>query len=158
MSQPDAAQPMDASIGTNPPIAGAPKTGKGGKQPALGGPRRVRLVINRVDPWSVLKVSLLLNVAIGIMMVVGAAIVWFMLDSLHVFSQIQDLVGSVVETNSNAFTGVVEYMKFSRAISMSTIIAVVNLILSTALCTLAALIYNVIASLVGGIHLILADD
>ena len=115
-------------------------------------------MINRVDPWSVLKVSLLLNVAIGIMMVVGAAIVWFMLDSLHVFSQIQDLVGSVVETNSNAFTGVVEYMKFSRAISMSTIIAVVNLILSTALCTLAALIYNVIASLVGGIHLTLADD
>ena len=158
MSQPDAAQPLDASIGTNPPAAGAAKPGKGGKQPALGSPRRVRLVVNRIDPWSVLKVSLLLNVAIGIMMAVGAAIVWFMLDSMHVFSQIQNLVSSVVDTQSNAFTGVVEYMKFSRAISMSTIIAVVNLILSTALCTLASLIYNVIASLVGGIHLTLADD
>ncbi len=40
------------------------------------GPRRVRLAVSKVDPWSAMKLSFLLCVAIGIMIVVASAVIW----------------------------------------------------------------------------------
>ena len=133
------------------------KGSKKGKK-TVAGPRRVRLSLTRIHPLSVMKVSFLLRVAAGIMLVVAAAFVWFMLDAMHVFSTIRDLVGTVMDSKSNAYTALLEYLKLSRAISMATIIAVINIILATALSTIGALLYNVTAAFVGGVHLTLADE
>ena len=141
----------DQSTAASPAAGSAPKK-------TIAGPRRVRLALTRIDPWSVMKVSFLLSVAAGIMLVVAAAFVWFMLDAMHVFSTIQELVGTVMDSESNAYSALLEYMKFTRAISMATVIAVVNIILTTALATIGSLLYNVTAALVGGVHLTLADD
>ena len=133
------------------------KGSKKGKKTVVG-PRRVRLSLTRINPLSVMKVSFLLSVAAGIMLVVAAAFVWFMLDAMHVFSTIRDLTGTVMDSKSNAYTALLEYLKLSRAISMATIIAVINIILTTALSTIGALLYNVTAAFVGGVHLTLADE
>ena len=133
------------------------KGSKKGKK-TVAGPRRVRLSLTRINPLSVMKVSFLLSVAAGIMLVVAAAFVWVMLDAMHVFSTIRDLVGTVMDSKSNAYTALLEYLKLSRAISMATIIAVINIILTTALSTIGALLYNVTAAFVGGVHLTLADE
>ena len=133
------------------------KGSKNGKK-TVAGPRRVRLSLTRINPLSVMKVSFLLSVAAGIMLVVAAAFVWFMLDAMHVFSTIRDLTGTVMDSKSNAYTALLEYLKLSRAISMATIIAVINIILTTALSTIGALLYNVTAAFVGGVHLTLADE
>ena len=140
--------------------ADAPASSKGSKKgkKTVAGPRRVRLSLTRINPLSVMKVSFLLSVAAGIMLVVAAAFVWFMLDAMHVFSTIRDLVGTVMDSKSNAYTALLEYLKLSRAISMATIIAVINIILATALSTIGALLYNVTAAFVGGVHLTLADE
>ncbi|SPT54393.1 Transmembrane domain of uncharacterised function (DUF3566) [Actinomyces bovis] len=124
----------------------------------IAGPRKVRLALTRVDPWSVMKVSFLLSFAAFIVIIVGTAVVWFMLDRMQVFSRIQELVGSVFDQNNNAFQALVEYLKFSRAIAMAAIVGVVNIVLTTALATIGAFLYNITASLVGGVHLTLADD
>ena len=133
------------------------KGSKKGKK-TVAGPRRVRLSLTRINPLSVMKVSFLLSVAAGIMLVVAAAFVWFMLDAMQVFSTIRDLVDTVMDSKSNAYTALLEYLKLSRAISMATIIAVINIILATALSTIGALLYNVTAAFVGGVHLTLADE
>ena len=140
--------------------ADASSSSKGSKKgkKTVAGPRRVRLSLTRINPLSVMKVSFLLSVAAGIMLVVAAAFVWFMLDAMHVFSTIRDLVGTVMDSKSNAYTALLEYLKLSRAISMATIIAVINIILTTALSTIGALLYNVTAAFVGGVHLTLADE
>ncbi|WP_103063233.1 DUF3566 domain-containing protein [Actinomyces qiguomingii] len=166
MSQPESFPPATGGQTLSP--AGAPVSAASGgqqspKQPektakTIAGPRRVRLALTRIDPWSVMKASFLLSVAAGIMLVVAAAFVWFMLDAMHVFSTIQDLVGTVMDSNNNAYSALIEYMKFSRAISMATVIAVVNIILATALATIGAFLYNITAALVGGVHLTLADE
>ena len=140
--------------------ADASSSSKGSKKgkKTVAGPRRVRLSLTRINPLSVMKVSFLLSVAAGIMLIVAAAFVWFMLDALHVFSTIRDLTGTVMDSKSNAYTALLEYLKLSRAISMATIIAVINIILTTALSTIGALLYNVTAAFVGGVHLTLADE
>ena len=133
------------------------KGSKKGKK-TVAGPRRVRLSLTRINPLSVMKVSFLLSVAAGIMLVVATAFVWFMLDAMKVFSTIQELASTVLNSDSNAYTALLEYLKLSRAISMATIIAVINIILTTALSTIGALLYNVTAAFVGGVHLTLADE
>src|SRR3954451_4037181 len=40
------------------------------------GPRRARLRLSRIDPWSVMKVSFLLSIAFGIVTVVSVFMVW----------------------------------------------------------------------------------
>ena len=69
-------------------------------------PRRVDLAIARIDAWTVMKVSFLLSVALGIAMVVATIVLWLMV----------------------------------------------------ALSTLGAMLYNVVASLVGGIKVSLMDE
>jgi len=127
--------------------------------PALnrdGAPRRVRLAISRVDPWSVMKLSFLLSVAIGIMIVVAAAVVWLVLDGLSVFTKVNDMVGEIVGKESSP--DILQYVKFSRVVSGATFVAVIDVVLLTALSTIGAFLYNITASLVGGVTLTLTDD
>ena len=146
-----------------PPMGGdsaSQSTGKSGSKSAktIAGPRRVRLSLTRVDPWSIMKVSFMLSVAAGIMFVVAAIFVWYMLDALHVFSTIKELASTIMQTDNNAYTTLLQYLALKQTVSMATIIGVVNVALTTALSTVTAFLYNLTATLVGGVHLTLADD
>lgn len=127
---------------------------RGAARPGAG-PRRVRLSVARVDPWSVMKLSFLLSIAIGIGIVVAAAAMWFVLDSMHVFADVEELL---VTLDSENFLQLMDYVQFDRVVSMAAIVAVVDIVLLTALSTLGAFLYNIVAALVGGIHLTLTDD
>ncbi|WP_324650182.1 DUF3566 domain-containing protein [Georgenia sp. H159] len=131
-------------------VAGPPPN-----RPAPAGPRRVRLSVARVDPWSVMKLSFLLSIAVGIGIVVAAAAMWFVLDSMHVFADVEELL---LTLDSENFLQLMDYVAFDRVISMAAIIAVVDVLLLTALSTLGAFLYNIVAALVGGVHLTLTDD
>lgn len=119
-------------------------------------PRRVRLAVSRVDPWSVMKLSFLMSVGVGIMMVVAAIVVWFTLDGLHVFTQVNNFITEV--TSDPEFFNVLDYVGFDRVVSLATMIAVVDIVLLTALATIGAFLYNIVAALVGGVHVTLTDD
>jgi len=148
----------------NAVAAGAPRRGEDQHLPSTGlsggssaaGPRRVRLAVSRIDPWSVMKLGFLLSIAIGIMTVVSTAVLWFVLDGMHVFSSINKTVTEVVGTES--FINILKYVEFGRVISLAVLIAVINVVLLTALATIGAFLYNIVAALVGGIHLTLTDE
>ncbi|WP_127128610.1 DUF3566 domain-containing protein [Georgenia sp. SYP-B2076] len=119
------------------------------------GPRRVRLSVSRVDPWSVMKLAFLLSVGLGIIIVVATAVVWFVLDAMHVFADIEGLLTSI---GSADFLQLMDYLEFDRVMSFATIVGVVDILLLTALGTIGAFLYNIVASLVGGLHVTLTDD
>ncbi|WP_448630767.1 DUF3566 domain-containing protein [Cellulomonas soli] len=116
----------------------------------------MRLSISRVDPWSVMKLSFLLSVAIGIMIVVAAAVVWFTLDGLQVFAKADDLVTQIVGTESDI--DILKYVEFSKILSGATLVAVIDVFLLTALSTIGAFLYNIVAALVGGVHVTMTDE
>lgn len=124
--------------------------------PERVGPRRVRLAVSRVDPWSVMKLSFLLSIAIGIMIVVASVVFWLVLDKLHVFTDIDAVIKDVLGTDTKV--NVLQFVELDRVVSLSTIIAVIDVVLLTALGTIGAFLYNVVAALVGGIHLTMTDD
>ena len=119
-------------------------------------PRQISLVVSRIDPWTVMKVSFLLSVALGIAMVLAGLLVWLMLNSMNVFSSVENFINDIDPTGSIA--SMIDYLRLPRVMAMSTIIAVSNVILVTAFCTVGALIYNLATSLVGGVKLSLTDE
>jgi len=147
-----AAAPRAVPVSENP----RPSTGRIPTVSAHGGPRRVRLAISRIDPWSVMKLSLLLSVAVGIMFVVAVIVVWLTLDKMHVFAQIDDLVTQI--TGQESTIDILQYVEFRRIVSGSMLLAVVDVFLLTALATIGAFLYNIVAALVGGVHVTMTDD
>lgn len=121
-----------------------------------GGPRKVRLAVSKIDPWSVMKLSFLLSVAVGIMIVVASAVVWYTLDDLAVFTSLNDTIREI--TGKADFFNVLEFASFKRVISLATMVAVVDVVILTALATIGAFLYNIVSALVGGITVTLTDD
>ncbi len=122
------------------------------------GPRKVRLTLAKLDPWSVMKLAFLLSVAIGIAFVVLVAVLWTILDTMGVFSDVDRTVGTVLGNSSGTQFNLMDYIGFGRVISLATVIGVIDVFLLTALSTLAAFLYNVCAQLVGGVQMTLTDD
>ena len=118
-------------------------------------PRRVDIAIARVDAWTVMKVSFLLSVAFGIAMVIATAVLWFMVDGMHVFSTIEDFMKTI---GGEKFIPFLDYLRLPKVLSYATIAGVANVVLLTAISTLGAMLYNVIASLVGGVKISLMDE
>ena len=133
-------------------------SGKGLVRPAPRAKvRRARLVLTRVDPWSVLKLAFLLSVALGILTVVVAVALYSLSDVLGIFDRVNDVIGTVLGSEAGRYT-VASLAPLSTVTSLATVLAVVNVILLTALATVAALLYNLCASLVGGLGVTLTDD
>jgi Transmembrane domain of unknown function (DUF3566) len=149
----------EARSGAEP--AGQPGTGT----PAQSGPaarsrgtRRARLRLTHVDPWSVMKTAFLLSIAFGIVTVVAVAVVWSVLSAAGVWDSINKTVADVVGGDTAQTFDVKNYVGTSRVLGFTMIVAVVDVVLITAISTLGAFLYNLSAALLGGVEVTLAED
>ncbi|WP_058235028.1 DUF3566 domain-containing protein [Devriesea agamarum] len=133
---------------------GANATKKSGAQ-AVPSPRRVRLTLSRIDPWSVMKLSFLVAVAFGVATVICTAILWGVIDQMSLWDKLQALGASM---NDNKPLPLFEYFQFTKVISYSIVVSVLNVAVITALGTLVAFLYNIVAALLGGLKLTFTDD
>ncbi|MFE9422425.1 DUF3566 domain-containing protein [Kitasatospora sp. NPDC006697] len=148
----------------SPSGPGAPRRPAPSGQGAGGGAasrlRKARLRVVKADPWSVMKVSFLLSLALGVIMIVAAAVLWTTLDSLGVFSSLGKTLKDVTGSGSSGSGGVniMDYVGFGKVITYTALISVVDVVLLTALATLSAFIYNAAAGFTGGVELTLAEE
>ena len=148
-----------AATQTVPPPRPVPSTAPSGtvssRQAAAG--RKVRLTIARVDPWSAMKLSFLLSVALGIAGVVMTAVMWTLLAGMGVFDKVNSVVGNLFSSSGTPFN-ILDFIGFGRVVSLAVLFGVIDVVLITAIATLAAFLYNVSANLVGGVRLTVTDD
>lgn len=111
--------------------------------------RRVRRIIRKIDPWTVLKVAAVLNAIIGLIWVLGVWVAW----SIALQRGIPDAFVEIFARLTIAFTPDGEL--YFRVVVM---FAIVWAITATAAITLAAVLYNLISDLVGGIELIMLEE
>ena len=147
-------------IGTEQPQAGSPAKGgvKVRDKVRRGTPRarRMSLSLTRIDAWSAAKVAFMLSIAGGIIQIVAAALLWTVLNVVGVFDQVTQIVSST-GLDAGGFD-LANVLSLSTVLSAVTIIAVVEVILVTLLVVILTLLYNVVSTLVGGIHVTLGDD
>ena len=127
-------------------------------RPAPAKARRARLVLSRVDPWSVMKLAFLLSLALGIVLVVAVGVLWSVLDGMGVFDSVTKTVADVTKDNQGAGTDLTQWFGLERVLLLAAMWALVDAILFTALATLTAFIYNVSAAVVGGLQVTLTED
>jgi hypothetical protein len=150
------------SIQTQSPIAPVPVREPARRTtaaPTAARSRRARLRLSRIDPWSVMKVSFLLAIAFGIVTVVSVFMVWSVLSAAGVWSSINNTVSDTLSSGNNTSTfNIEDYLGMSRVLGFTMLVSVIDVVLITAIATLGAFLYNMAASLLGGIEVTLAED
>ena len=95
---------------------------------AVRSPKRARLYVTRIDPWSVTKAAFMLALAIGIVLVVAVAVLWWVLDFTGVFLTLSRTIDEVVGSATTGFD-LLSYLEFSRVIGVATVVASVEIVL-----------------------------
>jgi hypothetical protein len=124
---------------------------------AARGPRRARLNLKRIDPWSVMKFAFAVSVVLFIVVVVATSVLYLSLDAMEVWSKVNATLAELLQSGGAAGGSQPFHITAWGVIGTSMLIGAVNVVLFTALATLSAFIYNVCADLVGGIELTLAE-
>ncbi len=120
--------------------------------------RRAKLRLLRVDPWSVTKASFLLSIAFGIMCVVAVFLIFSIMSAAGLWDHINETIQGVLNQSPDERFDIKDYVGMDRVMAITMLIAAIDVVLITALATLGAFIYNMAASLLGGIEVTLAED
>jgi len=118
------------------------------------GPVRASMQIRRIDPWSTLKVSLLLSVALFFVWMISVAFLYLVLGGMGVWAKLNSNVGDLLN-NTSGSSG--ELVSSGTIFGGAVLIGLVNIVLMTAMATIAAFVYNLATDLIGGIEVTLAD-
>ncbi|MEO6509542.1 MAG: DUF3566 domain-containing protein [Nocardioides sp.] len=121
-------------------------------------PRRARLRLTRVDPWSVMKTAFLLSIALGVVTIVSVLMVWSVLGAAGVWDSINTTVRDIVGDQADSPFTIQNYLGTDRVIGFTMLVAVIDVVLLTAIATLGAFLYNMSAALLGGIDITLVED
>jgi hypothetical protein len=128
--------------------AGAPDRGRASRP---RGPRRARLQLRHINPWTVLKFSCVLSIALFFVWLIVIGVLFGVLDGAGVINKINDAYTTI--QGGNAKPPVTAGVVFGGA----AIIGVVNIVLFIALTTIGSVVYNLCADLVGGIEITLSE-
>ncbi|MFR9730607.1 DUF3566 domain-containing protein [Saccharopolyspora sp. MS10] len=118
------------------------------------GPRRASLQVKRLDPWSVLKLALVLSVAMFFVWMIAVAVLYGVLDGMGVWDSLN---GTFTELTSPEDAASEDLISAGRVFGVASIIGAINIVLFTALATVSAFIYNVAADFAGGVEVTLSE-
>lgn len=118
--------------------------------------RRMKLSLTQIDPWSVTKVSFMLLIAVALIQVIAVVFLYYVLQAVGVFDSLTSIVSSA-GLNSKGFD-IASFISLGRVLSIFTIVSVFEIVAGTVLAAIGAFLYNIVSSLVGGIHVTLGDD
>jgi hypothetical protein len=117
-------------------------------------PRQAALQLKRLDPWSVLKLGLVLAVVLFFIWLVAVGVLYGALDGMGVWDRLNgtyaDLVSGDTPTGSPLISA-------GRVFGFAAVIGAINSLLFAVAVTVGAFVYNVSADLVGGIEVTLSE-
>ena len=138
-----------------PPPVGAPGAPRSGSAHAAAsrarGPRRARLQLRHINPWTVLKFSCVLSIALFFVWLIVVGVLFGVLDGAGVIDKINETYTTI--QGGSAKAPVTAGIVFGSA----AIIGVVNIVLFIALSTVGSVVYNLCADLVGGVEVTLSE-
>ena len=117
-------------------------------------PRQAALQLRRIDPWSALKLALVLSVVLFFVWLVAVGVLYGVLDGVGVWDRLNGTYADLV--SGEAQTGA-PLISAGRVFGFAAVVGAVNSLLFAVAITLGAFIYNVSADLVGGIEVTLSE-
>ncbi len=130
----------------------APRKVKGQRRP----PRLASLQLKRVDPWTVLKISLIVAIVMFFVWMIAIGVLYLSLGSMDVWTKINSTYQTLVTPDSTTGT-TGPLITPSGVFIVAAVVGAINIVLLTALSTVAAFVYNAAAGMSGGVEITLGE-
>ncbi len=106
--------------------------------------RRVRLVVRRVEPWTVLKFSVLLYVTTYLVILVAGTVLWAVASTTGLRGNIEKFIGELIASDNFTLLG-------GTVAKASVLGGAVLVVMGAGANVLLTVLYNLIADVVGGV-------
>lgn len=120
-------------------------------------PGRALLRLRYIEPWSVTRLAFVVSVALMIVAVVAMAVFWVVLQVTGVWGALNDSVTNILSDDAGSFD-VTDYFGFGRLVGLTLVLSALNVVFMTALATIGAHLYNLSASILGGLKVTFLED
>jgi hypothetical protein len=141
-----------------PPNERTPGRPSGSAAPARSGrarpPRQASLQLKRLDPWSVLKLALVLAVVLFLIWLVAVGVLYGVLDGIGVWDRLNGTYADLVSGEAPSGSPLISA---GRVFGIAAVVGAINSLLFAVAVTVGAFVYNVSADLVGGIEVTLSE-
>lgn len=145
--------PRDVAGTSSPSSARGGESGWSMRAMRTRPPRQAALQLRRLDPWSVLKLALVLAVVLFFIWLVAVGILYGVLDGMGVWDRLNGTYADLVSGQASGSP----LISAGRVFAVAAIVGAINSLLFAVAVTLAAFIYNVSADLVGGVEVTLSE-
>jgi hypothetical protein len=153
LDPPTAAPPAAAA----PPPKPAPAERKAAKQAVIPPvqpvrrERRVRQMIQKVDLWSVLKLSLCFYLCALAVVVVALVSLWAIADSFGIVENVEEFIGELLSSEDFTFLS-------GEMLRGVVLVGLVLVMLQVVITVIAAAFYNLFAALFGGLEITVIEE
>lgn len=121
--------------------------------------RKARLRLSRIDPWSVMKTVFLFSVAGFIILMVAVGVLWTVIEASGLLTDLNSFITTLVSTPSDPTPfDIHDYLNGAKVLGGTAVVGAIDIVLFTALGTLGSFLYNLSATMLGGLELTLAED
>ncbi|WP_344968198.1 DUF3566 domain-containing protein [Salinactinospora qingdaonensis] len=138
----------------------APVDRSEGEAKSVQAARKAHLTLSRIEPWPVMRFSFVISLVCFIVLFVAVAVIYVILSTFGVFEAVTDLLRSLTDGGEGDELTLhpEDWFSASRVLGYTGILGALNIVLITALSTVAAMLYNLAADLVGGIDVTLSES
>ena len=119
---------------------------KSSRRPASS--KQVRLKLVYIDFWSTVKLAFLAGICLAIIAIVGTFLIWTVLDRTGIFDQLNGLVKDVAGAGGGDLRSV---LGLGQVMGFSLIVAILDIVVVTALGAVFGLLYNLSVKITGGL-------
>ena len=156
LPQADVAAAQQVPMAVQPPAPGVSPTAHAAVAQSVssGEPLRATVQVRHIDPWSTLKVSLVISVAMFFVWMLAVGFLYIVLSGMGVWDRLNSTFTDMVNDNNSSATTIIDA---GSVFGYAAVIGLINVVLFTALSTVGVFIYNQCTDLVGGVQVTLAD-
>ncbi|MET3565856.1 Transmembrane protein of unknown function [Leifsonia sp. 98AMF] len=119
---------------------------KSSRRPASA--KQVRLKLVYIDFWSTVKLSFLAGICLAIIAIVGTFLIWTVLDRTGIFDQVNSLFKDISGAGGSDLRSI---LGLGQVMGFSLIVAILDIVVVTALGAVFALLYNLSVKITGGL-------
>lgn len=113
--------------------------------------RRVHRIIRRIDPWSVLKLSLLFYFCVWIISMIALVLLWGVAVSSGTVESLENALAEILAFEELRFNG-------DQLFQLVALGGLIGVFVATAISAVLAVLFNLLANLTGGIRTTVIEE
>lgn len=150
---PPPAAPLPDPGTTAGPVVGAPMSQRERRRRVRLEARRVRRIVRHIEPWSVLKISVIFYLCLWLILLLAGVVLWSLADSSGTLESVEELIESLfsLEEENDFFSGGTIFRSYAIG---TMFLSIAGIAFNVLLCVL----YNLISDLTGGMRITVIEE